>query len=1147
MPVSSLKTKMILAVSLLITVVLSLLAFSAFWYFERQFKDTISVQQFTLVSAMADAVDSKIQNAQSELVAVAARASSNLALNPRQARNFLDSRAGVRTVFDSGIFIFSPEGRLIAASPHEPHLTGRDYSFRGYIRKTIATGGPQISMPFFSSQAHHHPIIMFTAPFFDEKGTMAGIVAGALDLMRDNLLGKLANIKIGKNGYLYLYSTDRTMIVHPDRTRILRQDVPPGVNRLFDLAIAGFEGTGETVNSRGLYAVSSFKRIKSTNWILAANFPQSEAYAPIHRAKWYFSAALVVALVLSLLSVWWFMRYLTARLEQFTRHVKAINCIEDKLEPLQVTSSDEIGTLTHSFNEMLAELDEQKRIIREQKEFSENLLRNSAVPTFVLDSRHRVIIWNKACEVLTGKKASEVLGTADSWKAFYREERWVLADIVIEGNYKKLDFFYGSHNKSPFTPDGLQAEGWFLTSNGRQRYAFFDAAPVRNAAGEVIAVIQTVQDITERKRAEEELEFKNVILSTQQESSIDGILMVDESNTIKSCNRRFTDLWNIPPELVEAADDSPVLQLVASRVADPETFVARVNYLYEHREEKSRDEILLRDGRVFDRYSAPMLRTDGKYFGRVWYFRDISDRKRMEEALRESEERYRRLVEHSPEAIFIHTKGKFVFMNATGAKLLGAQRPEDLYGMAALDFVHPDYLEMVRQRIENAWDYGDNPLMEELLVRLDGSTVPVEMVSIHFNYQGMGSVLAIARDISERKKMQEELLKAQRLESLGVLAGGIAHDFNNILTGILGNLSLASARLDPAHTIARYLDDCEKAVGQASKLTRQLLTFARGGEPVKKLIDPASLIRETASFALRGSNVKSIIELEDDLWGVEADSGQLNQALHNILINAVQAMPGGGEVTVRAMNETLEPENKNHLPAGHYIRIVIEDRGCGIPSEHLARIFDPYFTTKPEGNGLGLASVYSIVTRHGGVVEVSSTMGVGSSLTIHLPALPGGRPETEVVMKEPELVGSGRILIMDDEELIREIASEILEYTGYNVESCADGKEAVELFRNARDNDVPFDAVILDLTIPGGMGGKEAASLMLEIDPHAVLIVSSGYSNDPVVANFRQYGFSGVVSKPFDAKGLALELDRLIRNSTLLSHQQPGISKQFST
>ena len=380
----------------------------------------------------------------------------------------------------------------------------------------------------------------------------------------------------------------------------------------------------------------------------------------------------------------------------------------------------------------------------------------------------------------------------------------------------------------------------------------------------------------------------------------------------------------------------------------------------------------------------------------------------------------------------------------------------------------------------------------------------------------------------ERKKMQEELLKAQKLESLGVLAGGIAHDFNNILTGIIGNLSLANVRLGPAHTISKYLDECEKAAFRASKLTLQLLTFARGGEPVKKLIEPDGLIRETVSFVMRGSNVKSIIELPDDLWRINVDSGQLNQALHNLLINAIQAMPDGGEVTVRAMNETLQPDNTHQLPPGHYLGIVIEDRGCGIAQENLTNIFDPYFTTKPDGTGLGLASVYFIAKRHGGTVEVTSTVGVGSCFTIHLPASPGECEDVKISKQSHELAGSGRILVMDDEEFIREIATEILEFAGYEVESCANGSEVVELFRSARQRNVPFNAVILDLTVPGGMGGKEAAAGLMEIDPHVVLIVSSGYSNDPVVANYSQYGFSGTLPKPFNAFGMVRELERLL-------------------
>jgi len=391
--------------------------------------------------------------------------------------------------------------------------------------------------------------------------------------------------------------------------------------------------------------------------------------------------------------------------------------------------------------------------------------------------------------------------------------------------------------------------------------------------------------------------------------------------------------------------------------------------------------------------------------------------------------------------------------------------------------------------------------------------------------------LSIVRDITERRRMQDELLKAQKLESLGLLAGGIAHDFNNILTGIVGNLSIAKLQIDPAHKILKRLELCEKAASRASELTRQLLTFSRGGEPVKKLINPALLIRETVSFALRGSNIGNVIDIPDNLWCIEVDESQLNQVLNNLLLNASQAMPAGGEVTIRAANETLLHDNLLHLPSGDYITIAVEDRGCGISQENLVRIYDPYFTTKSKGSGLGLTTVHSIVKKHGGAIEVSSALGEGTAITIHLPAIPDMRPEDASTKVSTELTGSGRVLVMDDEDLIREIATHILDFIGYEVDSCADGLEAVERFRAARENNVPFSAVILDLTIPGGMGGKEAASRILEIDPDAVLIVSSGYSDDPVVANFRQYGFSGVVPKPFDTEGLTRELERLIPNN----------------
>jgi CheY-like chemotaxis protein len=252
-----------------------------------------------------------------------------------------------------------------------------------------------------------------------------------------------------------------------------------------------------------------------------------------------------------------------------------------------------------------------------------------------------------------------------------------------------------------------------------------------------------------------------------------------------------------------------------------------------------------------------------------------------------------------------------------------------------------------------------------------------------------------------------------------------------------------------------------------------------------------------------------------------------------LLINAAQAMPEGGVVIVGADNVTLGEENIHRLPPGNYLRISVEDHGCGIPPENLRRIFDPYFTTKSQGSGLGLASVYSIVKRHGGTVGITSTVGVGSCFEILMPATPGNRPEAATTREIDEKQVGGRVLIMDDEIYIREIAEEILRYIGYEVESCADGKEAVEFYRNAKEINCPYSCVILDLTVPGGMGGKEAATRILEIDPKAALIVSSGYSNDPIIANYLNYGFSGAIRKPFDTETLSSELKKLTNGKNL--------------
>jgi PAS domain S-box-containing protein len=356
------------AVSLLMAGILFLLAFSAQIYFENRFKETISRQQFTMVSALAEQIDDKILSAQEQIIIIAKAISPELLRDGNRAQQFLESRLISRQVFDGGIFLLSPSGTMYAGTRMELHMQGKDYSYREYFRTTVATGKPHISAPLFTTQSSGNPAVVFTAPVFDGDGKLAAVLIGALDLMKDNFLGKLATVRIAQTGYIYLYDTSRTMIVHPDRSRILKRDVPPGANQLFDRAIEGFEGTGATVTSRGLHALSSFKHLKATNWILAANYPKVEAYAPIYLAKRYFLMALAAAVVVTVLLVWLFMHRLTAPLRILTSHVRNIATDEEQHTPISITARDEIGTLAETFNRMMARLDSRSAALKDEKE-----------------------------------------------------------------------------------------------------------------------------------------------------------------------------------------------------------------------------------------------------------------------------------------------------------------------------------------------------------------------------------------------------------------------------------------------------------------------------------------------------------------------------------------------------------------------------------------------------------------------------------------------------------------------------------------------------------------------------------------------------------------------------------------------------------
>jgi nitrogen-specific signal transduction histidine kinase/CheY-like chemotaxis protein len=391
------------------------------------------------------------------------------------------------------------------------------------------------------------------------------------------------------------------------------------------------------------------------------------------------------------------------------------------------------------------------------------------------------------------------------------------------------------------------------------------------------------------------------------------------------------------------------------------------------------------------------------------------------------------------------------------------------------------------------------------------------------------SYLAVSRDITEKRQIEKELAKIEKLQSLGLLAGGIAHDFNNILTSILANISMVKMFGDLKEDISEMVADAETATVRAKGLTQQLLSFAKGGAPIKQPISVSALIKDTAEFSLSGSNVRCEFSMPDDLWVVEVDEGQIGQVIHNVVVNADQAMPTGGTIRIRAENVTVGQKMPLPLKEGKYVKVSIADPGIGIMEKYLSQIFDPFFTTKEKGSGLGLSTSHTIVSQHDGTITVDSEVGVGTTFHVYLPASEERCVIEKKDVKEPKM-GQARILLVDDDESVRTSAARMLKRLGYRVECAEDGAEGIRLYEEAMEREDPFAIILMDLTIPGGMGGKEAIRELRKIDPGAKAIVSSGYSDDPVLSRFEEYGFCGAVTKPYKIDDLAEAIHKAVND-----------------
>ena len=769
------------------------------------------------------------------------------------------------------------------------------------------------------------------------------------------------------------------------------------------------------------------------------------------------------------------------------------------------------------------DITERKRIekaLRESEERFRSLFDNAPLGYQSLDNNGNFIELNESWCNLLGYTKEEVIGK--NFSEFIHPD---FREIFLENFPKSRNIGYI-----------LGVEFEMIKKDGSEIIVAFDGKIGYNNDGSFKQTHCVLSDITNKKTDQEKIKQQQYYLEKGQELGQIGTWELDL----------------IRNKLYWTDENCKIFGVQPGSVVNYEIFIDKIHF--DDREYVNSEWQAALDGKPYDidhrllidgaikwvREKADIeFNEKGTAVKAIGFTQDITARKNAEDALRVSEEMFRSTVNDLLVGVIVHAADSSIILsNQQAHRILGLSR-DQLQGKMAIDpawnFVHEDMsvVKIEDYPISQVIDSNERLVDHILGIKKpdceDITWVTFNAVPVFTSDNVLNRVIINFMDITERKRAEKELLKARKLESIGILAGGIAHDFNNLLMAIIGNISLARTLSDSPEEVEESLRDMEIASQRAQKLTQQLLTFSKGGAPVKESANILEIIKETAIFSLRGSNISCNYDFPDNLWQVEVDKGQFSQVVQNLVINADQAMSDGGTIDVKGENISISNNDANYKATlqGDYVKISIKDCGTGIPEENLEKIFDRYFSTKQHGNGLGLATTYSIIKNHGGHIAVESQTGIGTTFTLYLPRSSKNNIAASESEQNTAISGHGRILIMDDEATIRKIVGRMLTNIGYQVAYAKDGAEAIEKYARDMQSDLPYDAIIMDLTIPGGMGGKEAIQKLLEIDPKIKAFVSSGYSGDPVMANHKKYGFTGVISKPY----LIEELSQKLQNA----------------
>ncbi|OGT98595.1 MAG: hypothetical protein A2X80_10510 [Geobacteraceae bacterium GWB2_52_12] len=728
-------------------------------------------------------------------------------------------------------------------------------------------------------------------------------------------------------------------------------------------------------------------------------------------------------------------------------------------------------------------------------DFFSNLVQNSAVPTFVLDTSHRIVLWNRACEELTGIKAADIVGTDKQWEPFYDLKRPVLADLIIDAKMEDLPHLYGSYSKSKFIPEGVQAEGWYPGRNGKERYISFNAAPIRNSKGELIAAMETFEDLTKIKRAEKRLAESEKRYRTIFEESPAVMLVIDpDSAGIVGANEAAVQFYGYGKEEllgksmteIIALPGDQVLQMLRKATDGPHYIQLR------HR---------LASGEIRDvELSRGPINVDGTTY-LFSIIHDITARKAAEEAIREGDEKLQAITSTATDAIIlIDDTGNVSYWNTAAEKMFGYD-DDEMLGRNLEIIIPPQYRDAHKKGFKRFTESGHGPMIgkvyEVSALRKDGSEFPIELSISGLLLKGKWHSAGVVRDITGRRNLEEQLRQAQKMEAIGTLAGGVAHDFNNILTAIIGFGSLLTMKMAKNDPMLHDVNQILAAADRAATLTQSLLTFSRKTPIETKPVSLNSIISKVEKLLVRF--IREDIELTSTLAAEEltvmADPAQIEQILINLVANARDAMPKGGKL--RICTDIVELDREfirvhGYGTPGRYASLTCSDTGSGMDKETAQRIFEPFFTTKEtgKGTGLGLAIVYGIVQRHNGYINCYSEPGMGTTFRIYLP-LTGALPETAGVV--PEMLPKGGdeiILVAEDDAAARSLFKQVLETYGYTVIEAVDGEDAIGKFIAGKDE---VKLVILDVIMPK-KNGREACEAILHIRPDMKCLFTSGYT-----------------------------------------------------